>query len=136
MKKLNNKILIGVLIGLAAIFALSRVFRTSKRQSNLRTELLKVDTASVTRVLLNAAVEKGKEIELSRDGSKWIAKKEKSVAPTEQGSVNNALATLANLKPLRLITKKKEKWNEYSVGDSSTRVQLYRGDAVLADVCV
>ena len=120
MKKLNNKILIGVLIGLTATFALSRVFRASKRQSNLRTELLKVDTAAVNKVLLFAAVEKGKEIALNREGNKWIAKKEKSTAPTEQGSVNNAIATLANLKPLRLITKKKEKWNEYSVGDSST----------------
>lgn len=136
MKKLNNKILIGVLIGLAAVFALSRVFRASKRQSNLRTELLKVDTASVTRVLLNAAVEKGQGIELNREGNKWIAKKEKRTAPTEQGSVNNAIATLANLKPLRLITKKKENWKEYSVGDSGTRVQLYKGDVVVADIHV
>ncbi len=136
MKKLNNKILFGFLIGLAAIFALSRVFRASKRQSNLRTELLKIDTAAVNKVLLFAAVEKGKEIALNREGNKWIAKKEKSTARTEQGSVNNAIATLANLKPLRLITKKKEKWNEYSVGDSSTRVQLYKGDVVVADIHV
>jgi len=134
MKKLNNKILFGVLIGLAAIFALSRVFRASKRQSNLRTELLKIDTAAVNKVLLFAAVEKGKEIALNREGNKWIAKKEKSTAPTEQGSVNNAIATLANLKPLRLITKKKENWKEYSVGDSGTRVQLYKGDVVIADI--
>jgi hypothetical protein len=136
MKKLNNKILFGFLIGLAAIFALSRVFRASKRQSNLRTELLKIDTAAVNKVLLFAAVEKGKEIALNREGNKWIAKKEKSTARTEQGSVNNAIATLANLKPLRLITKKKEKWNDYSVGDSGTRVQLYKGDVVLADMHV
>lgn len=134
MKKLNNKLLIGVFIGLVAVFALSRVFRASKRQSNIRAELLKVDTASVNKVLLYAAVEKGKEITLTREANKWMAKKEKSVAPTEQGSVNNALATLASLKPLRLITKKKENWKEYHVGDSGTRVQLYKGDVVMADI--
>ena len=47
MKKLNNKILIGVLVGLAAVFALSRVFRSAQLSSNVRTELLMVDTASV-----------------------------------------------------------------------------------------
>jgi hypothetical protein len=134
MKKLNNKFLVGVLIGLAAVFALSRIFRSSQLQSNLRTELLQLDTASVTKLLLYPKSENGKEIELTRAGKSWTVKKENRSANTEQGSVNNALAAFVKLKPLRLVTKKKEKWNEYSVADSGTYVKIYKGDDVVANV--
>jgi hypothetical protein len=136
MKKLNNKILIGVLVGLAVVFALSRIFRSSRLQSNLKTELLQVDTASVDKVLVFAVAEKGKELELAREGSKWTVKKDNRTANTEQGSVNGALATFVKLKPLRLVTKKKEKWNEYSVTDSSTRVKVFKGTELAADLFV
>jgi hypothetical protein len=136
MKKINNKTLIGILIGLAAIFALSRAFRSSRLQSNLRTELLSIDTASVTKVLLYPAAEKSKEIQMTREGKKWSAKLDSRSAVTEQGSVNNALSTFVKLKPLRLVTKKKEKWGEYSVADSGTRVKVFKGEEVVADVHV
>jgi hypothetical protein len=134
MKKLNNKFLIGILIGLAAVFALSRIFRSSQLQSNLRTELLQLDTASVTKLLLYPKAENGKEVELTRAGKSWTVKKDNRSANTEQGSVNNALAAFVKLKPLRLVTKKKEKWNEYSVADSGTYVKIYKGDKVVTNV--
>jgi Domain of unknown function (DUF4340) len=136
MKKINNKILVTVLVGLAVVFALSRVFRSSRLQSNLRTELLSIDTASVTKVLLYPAVEKSKELQLTRDGKKWNVKLDNRTAVAEQGSVNNALNTFIKLKPLRLVTKKKEKWGEYSVADSGTRVKVFKGEEVVADVHV
>jgi Domain of unknown function (DUF4340) len=136
MKKLNNKILIAVLIGLAVVFALSRIFRSSQLQSNLRTELLQLDTASVTKLLLYPKAENGKEVELIRAGKNWTVKKENRSANTEQGSVSNALAAFVKLKPLRLVTKKKENWGEYSVADSGTHVKVFKGEEVVAAVHV
>jgi hypothetical protein len=134
MKKLNNKILILVLAGLAGLFALSRVFRSARLSSNVRTELLQVDTAAVTKALLYPVAEKGKEVLLTKEGNRWSVKVDSRVANTEQGSVNMALANFVKLKPLRLVTKKKEKWNEYSVADSGTRVKVFKGDEVVADI--
>lgn len=134
MKKLNNKILILVLAGLAGLFALSRVFRSARLSSNVRTELLQVDTAMVTKVVLYPAAEKGKEVLLTKEGNRWSVKADSRVANTEQGSVNTALASFVKLKPLRLVAKKKEKWSEYSVADSDTRVKIFKGDEVVADV--
>jgi Domain of unknown function (DUF4340) len=134
MKTINNKILIGILIVLAAVFSLSRIFRSSQLQSNLRTELLQLDTASVTKLILYPKAENGKEIELIRAGKSWTVKKENRSANIEQGSVNNALATFVKLKPLRLVTKKKEKWSEYSVGDSGTYVKVFKGNDMVANM--
>ncbi len=136
MKKVNNKILVGILIGLAVVFALSKVFRSSRLQSNLRTELLSIDTTLVTKVLLYPAAEKSKELQLTREGKKWNIKLENRTAVTELGSVNNALNSFIKLRPLRLVTKKKEKWGEYSVADSGTRVKVFKGEEMLADVHV
>ncbi len=134
MKKLNNKILVGVLIGLAAIFVLSKVFRSSRLQSNMKAQLVQIDTAVVTKLTLDADAANGKQIELIRDQKKWIAKMDNRTAPTEQGAVSNALASLVQMKPLRLVTRKKEKWQEYSVADTNTHVKIWGGEELLADV--
>jgi len=134
MKKINNKILIIVLAVLAGVFVLSRIFRSSSRESNLRKELIKIDTASVSEILLYPNVEKNKEIKLIREGKNWVVKMGNHSATAEAGSVASAMNYLVHIKPLRLITKNKSKWNEFQVSDTSTRVKVMNGSEVLADV--
>ncbi|HCW08166.1 MAG TPA: hypothetical protein DGG95_12465 [Cytophagales bacterium] len=136
MKKLNNKILIIVLLVLAAVFVFSRIFRASSREGNLPKELVSVDTASVTEIKIYPSSEKNKEIRLVREGKKWSAKMESRSADAELGSVLSALNNFIHLKPLRLVSKKKAKWSEFHVGDTSTRVKLFKDNEVLADLRV
>src|SRR5437016_1378222 len=136
MKKINNKILIIILLALAAVFALSRVFRASSRESNLPKELVSLDTALITEIKIYSAKEFNKELRLVRDGKTWTVKMDNKSAAVEQGSVAGALSYFTHLKPLRLISKKKTKWNEYNVGDTSTQVKFMKGTEVLADVRV
>lgn len=134
MKKLNNKILIIVLLVLAGVFTLSRVFRASTRESNLRHELVNLDTAAVTEIKIYPNAEKNHEVKLIREGKNWSVQMDSRSAAVEQGAAHAAMNYFIHLKPLQMISKKKTKWKEFNVGDTSTQVKFMKGSEVLADV--
>jgi hypothetical protein len=136
MKKLNNKILIIILAVLAVVFGLSRIFRASSREGNLRKEIVAIDTAAVTEIKIYSNTEKNKEVRLVREGKNWVVKMDNRSATAERGGVSRALGQFMNLKPLRLVSKKKNKWKEFNVSDTSTQVKFLKGIDVLADVRV
>jgi hypothetical protein len=134
MKKLNTKILIIVLVVLAAIFALSRVFRQPGLESNLRKTLVSVDTTKVTEVRIQPSSNRTSEIKLFKEGKNWnvVADKQKSV--TDLASVKSMLGQLLDLRTQRLASRKKEKWETYNVGDKGTHVTIYEGSKKVADL--
>ena len=134
MKKLNNKTLILVLLALIGIFVLVRVFRAPALESNLKKELVAVDTSKVTLIKLFPKAENGEEIQLTRGTLRWALKKGDKQYNLEQGSANSLLSYAVKMIPQKMATRKKDKWSEYQVGDSSTRVQMFAGDELLADV--
>ncbi|MFZ9981030.1 MAG: DUF4340 domain-containing protein [Cyclobacteriaceae bacterium] len=133
MKKLNNKILIGILVGLVLVFALAKIFRSPGLQRSLPEVLVKTDTATVSAVHLYPAAGKGLKLEFSRKVSGWTVSNGQKEASADMGSVSTMLSYLVKLAPQKLITRKKDKWQQYSVGDSSTRVVVFSGKKVLAE---
>jgi hypothetical protein len=133
MKKLNNKTLIIILVVLVGIFAVVRIFRTPAQRSNLKKELVSVDTASVTQIKVTPKSE-GSELIFTREGKNWTLKKGEKTYNLEQSSVKGMLGQLVKLAPQKMVSRKKEKWNDYQVGDSSTRVQLIAGSETVADL--
>lgn len=134
MKKLNNKILLIVLVALAAVFVLSRLFRASSRDGNARKELVAIDTAAVTEIKIYPNAEKNQEITLVRERKKWNVKMGNRNAAVEQGGALTAMSYFIHMKPIHLISRKKSKWKEFNVADTSTRVKFMKGNDVLADV--
>jgi hypothetical protein len=133
MKKLNNKILIIVLIALVGIFVLVRLFRAPALESNLKKELVAVDTSTVTLIKLWPKTDGG-EIQFVKEGKKWLLKKGEKSYNLEQGAASTMLGSLIKMIPQKMATRKKEKWSEYQVGDSSTRVQILADGDLVADV--
>lgn len=134
MKTLNNKTLILILIALVGIFVLVRLFRTPALESNLKKELVSVDTSKVTLIKLWPKSENGDEIQLVKGSMRWTINKGDKQYNLEQGAANSLLGYLVKLVPQKMATRKKEKWGEFQVGDSSTRVQVLADGDVLADV--
>jgi hypothetical protein len=133
MKKLNNKTLIIILVVLVGIFALVRVFRAPAQRSNLKKELVSLDTASVTQIKLIPKVD-GAEITFKREGSKWTVTKFGKEYNVDFGAATNLLSQLVGLKPQKMVSSKKEKWDDYQVGDSTTSVQIFAGSDEVADL--
>lgn len=137
MKQLNNKILVITLLLLVAAFVLTRLFRAPGRERNLDADLLKIDTAGITEVRVYPASERRREVKLTRDGRQWKAVQDTVTARAQVNAVNSLLGTLASLKPERIVSRKKEKWDTYHTGDTTgSRVTVFRGNDELASLVV
>lgn len=134
MKKFSNKILIIVLVALVGIFALSKIFRSPGLESNLKKELVTLDTTKVTEVRVQPAKEGSGEIKLLKTGKKWKVLAEGKEAEAGAGVVESMLGVLKDLRSQRVVTKKKDRWDEFLVGESGTRVSVYSGSDKLADL--
>jgi Domain of unknown function (DUF4340) len=134
MKNINNKILILVFAALVGAFVLVRLFRTPALESNMKKELVGLDTSKVTMIKIWPASAKGEEIQFVKGTVRWTVKKGDKEYNVEQGSANSLLGYVVKLVPQKMATRKKEKWGDYQVGDSATRVQFLAKDDVLADV--
>ena len=119
MKRFNNKILIITLLVLLTGFVLAKVFRSPSLESNLDEELFKIDTSKVTEIRILPDRSERKEIKLIRDQKNWKVQQENASAKVEQYTLNNLLGIIAKLKPERMVSRKKEKWDTYSVGDTT-----------------
>ena len=124
MKKLNNKILIGTLVVLVGVFALSRWLRSPGLESNLRKQLLSLDTTNINEVRIKPANYKPLEVVLKKEGNHWRVYNGQQQADTEIGTVKSMLGVLKDLKVQRLASRKKDKWDTYQVGDGATQVSV------------
>lgn len=136
MKNLNNKILIGVLAGLLVVFALSRIFRSSRLQRSLPETLVQVDTAKVDAIRLHPVAESGAALEFSKKGNTWTVAKGNIQADVEKHVIETVLSYFVRMTPQKLVSTKKERWSEFAVGDSSTRVAVLSGGKTVAELFI
>lgn len=134
MKNLNNRVLIGILAGIILAFTLSKIFRSSRMQRSMPEAIVQLDTATIDAIQVFPSVAFGGKLEFTKENKQWTIIKEKKEAKVEQGSVSNMLSNVVKLIPQKLVTRKKEKWNQYAVGDSSSRVIFLKDGKVLADL--
>lgn len=133
MKKFSNKFLVITLVVLIGLFALSKIFRSPKLESNVRKELVSLDTTKITEVRLQPAKALGKEVKLIKSGNSWRVLSDDKEAKVENGTVKSMLEVMMNLQAQRMVTRKKEKWNVFEVGENSTRVSVYADGKKQAD---
>ena len=121
MKKLSNKILIITLLLLAAVFVLSRLFLAPGRGSNLRKDLVKLDTAGITDVRIRPSSHPEAEVILHREGRQWSVSKEKQQSETDEGLVKSMLGMLLHVEAQRMVSHKKEKWEDFKPEGQATK---------------
>lgn len=136
MKKIDPWKLAVILLSLVVVFIAVRKFRSPQLEGNLPASLADIDTAAVTELRINPAKDRSQTVRLTKTGG-WKLMKGEQTLRLEQGAGSNTLRVLTNLKPERVVSKRKEKWNEFNVGDSTgTRVQVMDGSSVVADLII
>ncbi len=138
--KLNTKVLIGVfaVLLLIALFAMLRNNSQSavSRNRTFESELTDFDSTAVSKIILypkNYAV----SIELSKTDKKWFVKNEGSEYNADPGAIKSMLGSLIEMRATRIAANDKSQWEKYEVTDSlATRVQVYSGKKVVADVYI
>ncbi|MCP3933145.1 MAG: DUF4340 domain-containing protein [Bacteroidetes bacterium] len=133
---MNNKTLLLIFAVLLAIFGLSKFFSVEKDRS-FNTNLIEVDTAIVTSVVLIPKEEEGTEITLKKEKAGWIVTDGNISDDATASSVNSILGQLALIETKRIAAKNPEKWSEYEVEEGNgSRVKVYNGEKLMEDFIV
>ena len=118
MKKFSNKILVVVFLVLIGIFVGSKVLLAPARESNLDSDALAIDTASISSILFYNHEDSG-DLMLEKGSDSWTVSRDGKRYRAREASVNSFVSALAEIEPQRVASRKKEKWEDYQVGDTS-----------------
>ena len=136
-KKINNKALLIVFLALSGILVISKLITSRKSERTLDTEIVQIDTARITRMLLFPLAEDGKEIAFTKEGSDWTIKMDKVSSPADEVSIQRSLSELINLKTERLVARSEDRWGEFHVDDSlGTRLIIKEGRKTTLDLVI
>ena len=117
MRQKTNNILIIILVVLAGGFVLAKVFRSPALESNLDKDIFHVDTAKVVEIRIDGGNDS--TLTLKKSDGRWMVEQQSRSAVAEPYQLQTLLETLTNVEPERIVSRKKEKWTDYEVGDSS-----------------
>jgi hypothetical protein len=127
-------IIFGVLALLVAVMLLSDA---GKNESTFKTDLVEIDTAAVTQILIYPKGYNHKEVKLfkNEDGVWYVALEKKSVTVPPK-KIQGIFSQILAIKPTRLAAKSSSKWKEFEVDTSGTRVKFLEGDDVALDLII
>lgn len=129
MKKFSNKILIIALLTLVAIFAGSKIFLAPGRESNLDAEALAFDTAAITKI--EVFPRKDDQVTLHKNDGIWKVSQHDKLVNARESSVSALLTSLAEIKPERVVSRKKENWQRYGLADTTAlKISIYKGNDI------
>ena len=133
---MNNKVLLLILVGLLAIYGLSKVFSGSD-DSSFNPEFIKVDKDAVTKVVIHSKADNFEEAVLSKTNEGWTISKNNKTYQASQEGVDNLMTNLALVKTNFIAAKSADKWPEYELeAAQASHVVVYAGNEVLSDFYV
>lgn len=136
MKNANQWKLAAILGGLVLVFVVIKTFRSPMLEGNLPASIASIDTAAVTELIITPGKARAEKVRMVRTGG-WKLMRDNQVLRLDQGAGANALRMLTELKPERMVTKRKEKWDEFGVGDSTgTWVRVMAGGSTEAELII
>jgi hypothetical protein len=135
--KFNNRTLLVVLILLGTLFVIARLTTVKKSSRTLRTELVSIDTARVSTILLYPKAEKGQSLLFERNGASWTVTREEVKAAANAGSLQQIIGELQDLKAEQLVARSPGQWEQFEVTDSlGTRVVVRDNGKTMLDLVV
>lgn len=129
---MKTKTLVIVFLVLLAIYLLAKLF-SGNRESSFDPILINVDTARVTKLVLNPKATGGKEIRLELQDGIWYVANQDQRDPATAQTVKGILSQLNKIESKRIVAKSRDKWDTYEVNDSATQVRAFAGEEKVAD---
>ncbi len=134
LKHISSIKMIGILVALLLVYLGVEFFGGKSRSKSFKSELVEIDTAKVTKMLIDA---KGKSLELTKENNQWkVSIGSGKYAEAQKSDVKKALSSLLSIKPSRIAAKNPDKWKEYQVDSAGTRVQVFEGGENTLDLVI
>ncbi|MEQ6166372.1 DUF4340 domain-containing protein [Ekhidna sp. MALMAid0563] len=131
---MKTKNLLIILAVLALALVVVQYTKKSGKSDVLAGELAEIDTAKVTRIQISSpdGMVKLREIE-----NRWEVSLENGDYKTaKKSSVKSLLNDLNGITPGRLAARKEEKWKDYAVDSTGTRVQVFENNELTTDLVI
>jgi len=134
LKNISSIKLIGILAVLVLVYLGIQFFGGKSRSKSFKEQLVEIDTAKVSKVLIDS---KGKNLELIKENNGWkVSIGDGKFADAQKSNVKSTLNSLMSIKPSRIAAKDPGKWKEYQVDSAGTRVQVFEGNKNTLDLVV
>jgi hypothetical protein len=134
LKNISSIKLVGIFAVLVLVYFGIKFFGGNSRSKSFKAEIVEIDTAKVTRLLIES---KGEHLELIKENNAWkVSIGEGKYAAAQKSSVKSTLNSLLTIKPSRIAAKKEDKWKEYQVDSAGTRVQVFEGGKSTLDLVI
>lgn len=136
-RKLNIKSIVLVFAVLLVIYVLIEIIGSGKNDRTFKSDLVEVVADEVNKIEIMPRVLGGGSINIIKEGGTWMVESEGTKYNANVSMPGSMVSELNNMKTTNLVATKKEAWGKYEVTDSlGTRVKLYNGNNVVADVVI
>ena len=133
-RKISNKTLLIIFAILVIIAIAVYLYDSHKGERTFKSELFRVDSASVTAITIYKKGAGKDFIKLVKAGNAWDIQVGNKHYPADTSMLKNMLHALTKITPERVAGSDKESWKEFEMTDSlSTRVVVEQGSNVVAD---
>jgi hypothetical protein len=137
-KRFDNKKLFYLLTVLIAILVFTVIIKIPKEKATLRSKIIELDSAEVSRIILYPSISKGDSVEFIRNKNVWTVQQGSIISATQEGAINNIFNEVQNMKPQSLAATNKSEWEEFELTDSlATRIKfMNKKGKILADLMI
>lgn len=136
-KTKNSNTLTYLFVALLVIVGIIYLTDTGKNERTFRKEIVTIDTADVTTVIITPKSLNGKEIKLYREDMTWFVEFDSGkVDNVPTTKIKNMFNQLLGAKPVRVAARTPKKWAEYQVDSGATRVKVYEDDDLALDMII
>ncbi len=106
-----------------------------RKEKTFNSEIVNIDTSAVTKIVIKPKLPKGKEVKLVKNNYSWkVELTDNKFASVPKKKVNELFSTLQKIKAKRIVSKNKNKWNEFEVGENSTSVKVFENSKKVLDI--
>lgn len=132
MKSKNTILLVGILAVLVLVYLGVSYLGGDSRSKSFRDVLVDIDKDVVTRVEIIGG---GTTTTLSGGPEDWkVELPDGSSKPAKPGSINSMLSSLSTIEPSRIASRSQDKWTDFQVDTTGTRVKVFEGSNVSLDI--
>ncbi len=131
MLKITTPKLLMILAVLVGVYFVVQYTGNKGRSKSYRTELVNIDPEKVTKVRLTA---NGNITLLTKEGEEWFVEQGSGRKRAKTNLVTSMLSNLNSIEPSRIASRSEDKWQDFSVDSTGTRVEVYGGNALLTDI--
>ena len=134
MKKISTLKLLGLLVFLLLVYAATEFFSSSGRSRSFREELVSIDTAAVSRIEITKESE---TISIIENDEGWkVSTNGGNEYQAQENRIKSTLSSLQTIKPARVASRNPEKWQEFQVDSTGTRVEVFEGGKKALDIMI